>query len=162
MRTNTALTIFTVLVGILSVALPGYPQQPTVDTPKARQVSGFVDKAAALINSKGKAAFPEFRKGGSEWLSGDLYIFVGDMKGIALVNAGFPKLEGTDVSANKDANGKLVTMELINTAQSKGAGWVEYMWPKPGQSQPARKLSYVRAAKADGTPVYVGAGFYPE
>jgi hypothetical protein len=36
------------------------------------------------------------------------------------------------------------------------------MFPKPGQSQPLQKWSYVKAVTIDGTPAYVGAGFYPE
>ena len=84
------------------------------------------------------------------------------MKGISLFNAGFPKLEGTDQSGLKDANGKLISVELMKVAQSKESGWVGYMWPKPGQSQPSQKWSYVKAVKIDGAPAYVGAGFYPE
>ena len=61
-----------------------------------KQIAALVDKAAALVESKGKSAFPEFRKDGSEWRSDDTYLFVHDMKGIALFSVGFPKLEGTD------------------------------------------------------------------
>jgi cytochrome c len=59
------------------------------------------------------------------------------------------------------SNGKLIDVELMKTAQSKGSGWIDYMFPKPGQSQPSQKWSYVKAVKIDGTPGYVGAGFYP-
>jgi hypothetical protein len=40
--------------------------------------------------------------------------------------------------------------------------WVAYMFPKPGQSQPSQKWSYVKAITMDGTPGLIGAGFYPE
>jgi signal transduction histidine kinase len=111
--------------------------------------------------SKGKSVFPEFRKTGSEWRRGDIYLFAVSMKGMELLNAGFPKLEGTDVTGLKDSNGKLINVELMKTAQSKGSGWVDYMWPKPGQDQPSQKWSYVKAVKIDGEPGLVGAGFYP-
>lgn len=42
-----------------------------------------------------------------------------------MLNAGFPKQEGTDVSGLKDVNGKLIVVELMKTAQSKGSGWVD-------------------------------------
>jgi hypothetical protein len=45
------------------------------NTPQAKRVKSMVDKAAALVNKKGTAVFPEFRKQGSEWYSGDLYLF---------------------------------------------------------------------------------------
>ena len=147
---------------LLAGSPPAFSQQSPPEPEKAKQIAALVDKAAALIDSKGKSVFPEFRKTGSEWRSGDTYLFVGDMKGVEVFNAAFPKLEGTDVSGIKDAKGKLITMEQIKTVQSKGAGWVDYMWPKPGQTQPSQKWSYVKAVKIDGEPGFVGAGFYPE
>jgi cytochrome c len=55
----------------------------------------LVEKAATLIDSQGKSIFPEFRKTGSEWRTGDTYVFVDDLKGVNLFNAGFPQQEGT-------------------------------------------------------------------
>ena len=83
------------------------------------------------------------------------------MKGTELLNAEFPNHEGTDTNSLKDANGKLFLVELMKTAQSEGSGWVDYMWPKPGQNQPSQKWSYVKAVKIDGSPGWVSAGFYP-
>jgi cytochrome c len=78
-----------------------------------------------------------------------------------LFNAGFPNVEGTNVSGLKDSNRKLFVMEMLKVTQAHGSGWVDYMWPKPGQSQPSHKWTYVKAVKIDGAPGYVGAGFYP-
>jgi cytochrome c len=50
----------------------------------------------------------------------------------------------------------------VKMVQSKGAGWVNYMFPKPGQTESSQKWSYVKAVNIDGTPGLVGAGFYPE
>jgi len=161
MNAKAVFTAFFVLAGSVVAITPTFSQQAPPESDKAKQIVTLVDKAAALIDSKGKSVFPEFRKTGSEWLSGDMYLFVSDEKGMALFNAGFPKLEGTDASGLKDSNGKLIVVESLKVAQSKGSGWVDYMWPKPGQSQPSQKWSYVKAVKIDGTPGYVGAGFYP-
>jgi cytochrome c len=140
---------------------PAFSQQSPPNSPKAKELEALVNKAAQLIDSKGKSVFPEFRKSGSEWRSGDTYLFVNDMKAIALLNAAFPKLEGTDESDLKDVKGKLISTEMIKVAQTKGSGWVDYMWPKPGQSEPSQKWSYVKTVKIDGVPGFVGAGFYP-
>ncbi|HYY26425.1 MAG TPA: cache domain-containing protein [Chthoniobacterales bacterium] len=75
---------------------------------------------------------------------------------------GFPKLEGTNSSSRKDSNGKLYWAEFAKVVKFKGSGWVDYMFPKPGQSQPSQKWSYVKAVNIDGTPGFVGAGFYPQ
>src|SRR5271169_95981 len=131
------------LAGLLGTMSPAFPQQSPPDSEKVKQIVALVDKATALIDSKGKSVFPEFRKTDSEWLSGDTYLFVDDMKGIVLFNGGFPKQEGTDLSGLKDSNGKLIIVEFQKVVQSKGSGWVDYMFPKPGQSQPSQKWSYV-------------------
>jgi hypothetical protein len=71
----------------------------------------LVEKAAALIDSKGRSIFPEFRKG--EWLTGDTYVFVDNLKGVVLFNGGFPKREGSNSSSLKDSNGKLFWAEFV-------------------------------------------------
>ena len=127
---------------------------------EAKQIVALVDKAAALIASKGKSAFPEFKKKGTEWLTGERYIFIIDMKGKTLMHPVDPELENKNTMDLKDANGKAFIREFIDTA-NKGSGWVDYMWPKPGEEKPAKKSAYVRSTKMpDGETVLVGAGVY--
>jgi hypothetical protein len=52
--------------------------------------------------------------------------------------------------------------EFIRLAKTTGAGWVDYMFPRPGQSQPSKKWAYVKRVTIDGTPALIAAGFYPE
>jgi cytochrome c len=146
----------------LLVGSPALSQQFPPDSPTAKKLQTLVDKAAQLVDSKGKAVFPELGKPESEWRSGDTYVFVDDMKGTQIFSGGFPNLNGKNFFAFKDANGKLFFQEFVKTVQSKGSGWVGYMWPKPGQSQASQKWSYVKAVTVDGTPGLVGAGFYPQ
>ena len=68
---------------------------------------------------------------------------------------------GTNVRGGKDVSGKLFRVEFVKVVQSQGSGWVDYMWPKPGQSQPSHKWSDVKAVTVGGVRGYVGAGFYP-
>jgi cytochrome c len=128
----------------------------------SKKIEALVDKAAALVNSKGKAAFAEFRKEGSEWWFGETYLFAYDMNLNVLLVAAFPENEGKNQTGKKDSNGKLYHDEFVKVVQSKGSGWVDYMFPKPGQTQPSQKWSYVKAVKVDGVPALIGAGFYPE
>ena len=128
---------------------------------EAKQIVALVDKAAALTESKGKAAFPNFKQKGSEWFKGSTYLFIGDMSGVTLMHPANPELEGKSILDLKDANGKAFMREFIETAKSKGSGWVEYMWPKPGEKTPSKKMSYVKMAKMpSGEMVIVGAGLY--
>ena len=130
-------------------------------SPEAKRLVALVDKAAALTESKGKNAFPEFKKKGSEWLKGETYIFIADMDGTILMHPANPELETKSIIDLKDANGKAFMREFIETAKAKGSGWVDYMWPKPGEKSASKKLSYVKRTKMpDGEMVIVGAGAY--
>ena len=142
------------------VALAAESSPP--ESPAAKQIVDLVTKAASLFEQKGKAAFAEFRKPNSEWFNGNTYLFAYDMKGNVLLNPAFPKREGTNVAGGKDANGKLFHDEIIRTAQTKGSGWVDYMFPKPGRTEPSHKWTYVKRVQIDGVPGLIGAGFYPE
>ncbi len=141
---------------------PVNAQESPPTSEKAKQIEALVNKAAAQIESKGKAIFSEFRKKDSEWFSGDTYCLSTDLKSNVLLNPAFPAREGTKVTGQKDANGKLFHDAIIMMAETKGSGWVDYMFPKPGQTQPSQKWAYVKAVKIDGVPGLVASGFYPE
>jgi methyl-accepting chemotaxis protein len=93
----------------------------------AKHVEVVVNAAAALIDTQGKAPFTEFRKKNSVWCHGDVYLFVYDLNGNVLLNPAFPEREGTNVSGQKDANGKLFHDAMIEVAKTKGSGWVDYI-----------------------------------
>jgi cytochrome c len=151
-----------VLAGFLWTAPPAFSQQPAPTSEKAKQIEALVDKAATVIESKGKAAFPEFRKSGGEWMFGETYLFVYDTNLNVLLVAAFPQNEGKNQTGKTDSNAKLYHDEFVKVVQSRGSGWVDYMFPKPGQTQPSQKWSYVKAVMVDGVPGLVGAGFYPD
>ena len=153
--------ICTALVTMAMANSVGSQQSPPTSE-QAKRIEAMVNKAAALVETKGKAAFSEFRTRDSEWWFGDTYLFAYDKDQNVLFNAAFPTREGTNAHGMKDTNGKLFVDEFIKVAQSKGSGWVEYMFPKPGQTQPSQKWGYVKAVNIDGTPGLICAGFYSE
>lgn len=144
------------------VTMEANAQSPPPSSAKAKEVEALVNKAAALIEAKGNAAFSELRVKDSEWYHGDTYLFAYDLKGNVLLNPAFPAREGTNVSGQKDANGKLFHDAIIRTAETSGSGWVDYMFPKPGQTQPTQKWAFVKTVKIGGVPGLVASGFYPE
>jgi signal transduction histidine kinase len=60
----------------------------------------------------------------------------------------------------EDAQGKQVIREMFEVVQTSGSGWVDYMWPKPGESVPTQKSAYVSRAKIGDQWVLVGCGVY--
>ena len=146
---------------ISKVMLASAQQTPPISG-DSRGIETMVNKAATLVESRGKAAFSEFRKRDSEWWFGNTYLFVYDQQLNVFLNPAFPEREGTNPSGEKDANGKAFHDEFLRMAQSNGSGWVNYKFPKPGQTEPSQKWSYVKAVNIGGTPGIIGAGFYPE
>lgn len=97
-------------------------------------VVDMVKNAVGQIEQHGPAAFSLFHNPTGPFLAKDAYIFVFDRKGVDLVNPAFPNLEGRNLLELKDTHGKQVIREMLEVVQTRGSGWVDYMWPKPGES----------------------------
>ncbi len=123
-------------------------------------VVDLVKNAVSEIEKNGKAALKLLYDPTSPFLVNDAYIFVITPDGVEIVNPAFPNLEGRNISGLKDLNGKFLTREMLQIVETKGAGWVDYMWPKPGESVSTEKSAYVSKAMLDGKPVTVGCGVY--
>lgn len=57
-----------------------------------------------------------------------------------------------------DPTGKALFVHFVNLPRNTGEGWVDYMWPKPGEKTPRKKPSYIY--RIPGTELFVGAGLY--
>ncbi|SDL09405.1 Cache domain-containing protein [Salinimicrobium catena] len=123
-------------------------------------VTHMVDEAVAEIEIKGKAAFKDFYDPAGPFLIKDTYIFVMDTSGVELVNPAFKNLEGRNLMDLKDTENKFLVKEMFKTVKKDTAGWVNYMWPKPGDNLSTQKSAYVKKAQLDDNWVLVGAGVY--
>ncbi|MBF0338971.1 MAG: methyl-accepting chemotaxis protein [Nitrospirae bacterium] len=87
------------------------------------------------------------------------YFWINDMQPKMIMHPIKPELDGKDLSDNKDPNGKRLFIEFVKVCKKDGAGYVNYMWSKPGSQKPVPKLSYVRLFKPwdwiVGTGVYI-------
>src|SRR5215471_9953199 len=122
-------------------------------SPEAERIEALVNKAAALVQKEGKPALNDFRKRGSEWWSGDVYVFAYAPDGIVLLNPAVPSPEGHAYHGEKDKKGKAFHDEIIQLAKTKGSGWIDYWLPKLGQTEPSHKWSYIKAVNKDGVLV---------
>jgi hypothetical protein len=136
--------------------------ESTPDSEQAQTVKALVERAAALIERKGSFAFDDFRVKGGAWFSGDSYVFVDTIDAVVLCYPPNPALEGTNVMEFKDKAGKVLHREMQSIAWEKGAGWLSYMWPKPGQTEPSEKWAYIKRVRVGERDAWVGSGFYPE
>ena len=88
----------------------------------------------------------------------DDYFWINDLSPKMIMHPIKAEMDGTDVSNFADPNGKRIFIDFVETCKKGGAGFVNYMWPKPGHSQPVLKISYVKLLPEWGW--VIGSGIY--
>lgn len=86
------------------------------------------------------------------------YFWINDLRPVMIMHPANPKLVGQDLSGIKDPDGFQVFNEIVAVAKAKGAGLVNYRWPKPGASEAVQKTSYVTLFEPWGW--IIGSGVY--
>ncbi len=89
---------------------------------------------------------------------GSNYFWIQDQTPSMVMHPIKPALDGQDLRTFKDGNGKAFFIELAQKVKSKGEGFVDYVWPLPGEETPTDKISYVKEFKPWGWTV--GSGIY--
>jgi methyl-accepting chemotaxis protein len=91
---------------------------------------------------------------------GSGYFWINDMHPTMIMHPIKPELDGRDLSANKDPNGKHLFVEFVKTVEKSGQGFVDYYWPKPGADEPVLKYSHLAGFRPWGW--VVGTGVYSD
>ncbi|MBN1981750.1 MAG: cache domain-containing protein [Chitinivibrionales bacterium] len=126
---------------------------------KQEKAVSLIKKGIDYIKAQGKEkAFVEFNNTKGQFIDGDLYIFVFDMKGLTLAHGANVKLVGQNQTDLMDADGKEFVKEFINVAKTKGSGWVDYKWTNPVSKKIQDKSTYIE--KVEGDEMFLGCGFY--
>ncbi|WDP92550.1 MAG: methyl-accepting chemotaxis protein [Desulfobacter sp.] len=89
---------------------------------------------------------------------GKEYFWIHDMNAKMVMHPITPEMEGKDLAGITDPKGKHLFTEMVNICKKEGEGYVEYLWPKPGEKDPIPKISYVKLFKPLGW--IVGTGVY--
>ncbi|MBC8525575.1 MAG: cache domain-containing protein [Candidatus Cloacimonetes bacterium] len=121
-----------------------------------------VNDVIVLIKKVGITSLDTIRAKSSEFIFLDTYVFVKDIKGNELVNPAFPELEGQNLYDLQDSNGKYFIREELEILKTKDDCWMDYMWPKPGETEPSKKLVYVKKVVVGQDTLVVGAGYFTE
>jgi methyl-accepting chemotaxis protein len=90
--------------------------------------------------------------------AGTEYFWINSMAGKMVVHPIRPDMQGKDLMGLKDPAGKLFFSAMIDVVKKDKAGFVDYLWPKPGLDQPVPKISYVKGLDEWGW--LVGSGIY--
>ena len=136
---------------------------------KQQSVSHIVQGAVSILVSyqkdvdagkitKEDAQKRAFERIGSIRYDGANYLWINDLTPKMVMHPIKPELNGTDLSNNKDPNGKALFVEMATVCRDKGKGFVDYAWAKPGNTKPVPKLSYVELYQPWGW--VIGSGIY--
>lgn len=122
----------------------------------------MVNKAVALIKEKGDAALALIgdSEGAFYVKENDLYAFVYDPQCVITAHPYKPALVGKSFKGKPDVKGKMFRDEIVETALSKGSGWVEYSYQKPSESGIYQKIVYCKLVEKDGKKHIVASGVY--
>jgi methyl-accepting chemotaxis protein len=86
------------------------------------------------------------------------YFWINDYNAAMVMHSVNPSLDGKDLSNLEDPNGKKLFSEFVKVVKAQEAGFVDYLWPKPGNNTPVEKISYVQGFKPWGW--IIGSGIY--
>ncbi|WP_052668792.1 methyl-accepting chemotaxis protein [Nitriliruptor alkaliphilus] len=89
---------------------------------------------------------------------GEEYFWIQDTDLVMVMHPINEALIGEDLSGIADPDGKLLFIDFDETVAGEGSGFVDYLWPKPGQEAPEPKLSYVSGFEPWGW--IIGTGIY--
>jgi methyl-accepting chemotaxis protein len=86
------------------------------------------------------------------------YFWINDMQANVVMHPIKPELDGKSGSTIRDPNGLVVFEAFAEKVRKDKAGFVSYLWPKPGKDVPVGKIAYVQGFEPWGW--VVGSGLY--
>ncbi|SHO48175.1 cache domain-containing protein [Desulfopila aestuarii] len=119
-------------------------------------VYNLVLKAYDVVKALGEESFPAFNDPKGEFVYKDTYVLVQRCPSEMVAHPfALEKLRSVDLDKTYEWNKK-----LCDAGAQPGGGWTEYPWPKPGETEPSRKITF--SILVEGTPYTVMAGVYSD
>ncbi len=133
-----------VLAGALSVmVVVGVATAIAAEFGTADEAKAMLERAVAAVKADKAKALAMFIKGEGGFKDRDLYPFCGGPDGNFTAH---PSLVGKSLKELKDKAGKALGAEMYKVAQEGKISEVNYMWPRPGSTEPVQKVSFVTKA----------------
>jgi methyl-accepting chemotaxis protein len=88
------------------------------------------------------------------------YFWIHDLDDLMVMHPIKPELDGKNLDQIKDKNGKFLFQEFNKVVKAQGAGFVDYLWPKPGAEEGVPKISFVMGFQPWNW--VIGSGIYTD
>jgi len=164
-----ALSLLLIVVFTLSIALISYHLHHQLYEAKKEEIRHTLETSWGVVAyyvqqaERGELDSDEAQRQAREALRSmrfddSNYFWINDLSPTMVMHPMKPELEGQNVAAMKDPQGKPLFQEMVQVARNAGEGYVSYLWAKPGKDRPVPKISYVKLIPEWGW--IVGAGLY--
>lgn len=133
------------------------------DTATPEEIYEGVLKGVEVLQTLGEEGLPAFNDTKGEFAWKDTYVQVYNCEAQQIVGHINPALlEWTTekFAGIKDKKGNPITKLICDAAKNPNGGWVEYWWPKAGETEASRKITF--AIQVPGQPYQVSAGIYDD
>ena len=111
------------------------------------EAKAMVERAVVFVTANGKdKALAEFSNPKGLFIDRDLYLISYGLDGTRLSHPYNSKLIGKSALDAVDFDGKPYGKEIIDTANTKGSGWVDYKFTDPTTKKLSDKTTYVLKA----------------
>ncbi len=124
-------------------------------------VNRQVDNAVRHLRQNGlNIAFADFKNPATPFSFLGSYIFVLNDEGKVLVDPAFPNNPGRDILHFRDAAGTQPVVDLLERLKKSDRASVQYLWRKPGEALPSRKVFHAQKVEINGKVMIVGSDYY--
>ncbi len=122
----------------------------------ADEAKALLTKAVAALKADPKKAIADFNDPAGGFRDRDLYVFCAEAPTYNFTAHPKAELRGTPLAALVDKKSKKLGEELIKVAVEDKFNQVEYMFPRPGGTEPVEKVTFVTKVGAQ----VCGVGYY--
>jgi cytochrome c len=144
------------LLGVLVLAW-GLHAALAADKGTKAEAVAMVKKAVAFLKANGREkAFAEFNNPKGQFHDRDLYVFVGDMRGLCLAHCTMPQIIGKNMMEVQDPDGRFITKDRLKMLQKNNSGWQTYKYLNPKTKKVETKSTYMERVG----DLYIGVGVY--
>ncbi|MCX5817628.1 MAG: cache domain-containing protein [Proteobacteria bacterium] len=163
-------TVCAVVLSMGVLCLPAFAQSDKAESVSAQDmlIKSEVETAVSMLQAvflkyqKGEISLEQARKLGADLLRElrygvDGYFWADTTEGVNVVLYGRKDTEGRKRIEDKDQKGIFYVKEFLATGTT-GGGYVEYWFPKKGETKAQAKRSYVLLFKPFGW--VIGTGYY--
>jgi signal transduction histidine kinase len=120
----------------------------------AAEAKAMLERAVTELKADQAKALAKFNAGSDGFKDRDLYVFCFDMASGKFT--AHPTLMGQDIRTLKDKSGAAFGEQIFNNAKEGTISTVDYMFPRPGGTDPVAKQSFVTRVASQGC----GVGYY--